>query len=148
MISVVQRAKNAYVEVDGNTVAKIDFGLVILLGILHDDKEEDADFLANKIAYFRIFNDDKGKMNLSIKDINGQILVISQFTLCADWKKGRRPSFVNSAPPDKAKQLYEYFIDKLSEYDIPVEHGIFGAMMDVHLVNCGPVTFILDSKIK
>jgi len=148
MIAVLQRARNAYVEVDGKTVGEIDHGLVILLGVFHDDKEEDADFLANKIAHFRIFNDENGKMNLSIKDVKGAALVISQFTLCADWRRGRRPSFVNAAPPEMGKKLYEYFMYKLKDLKIPVESGIFGAMMDVHLTNCGPVTFVLDSKFK
>lgn len=148
MIAVIQRARNAYVEVNEKTVGKIDHGLVILLGVFHDDEEEDASFLANKIAYFRIFNDENGKMNLSIKDVRGSALVISQFTLCADWRKGRRPSFVNAASPEKGERLYKYFMSKLRELEVPVESGIFGAMMDVHLTNCGPVTFVLDSKLK
>ncbi|SVB10479.1 uncharacterized protein METZ01_LOCUS163333 [marine metagenome] len=113
---------------------------------MKDDTEKDVIFLTKKISGFRIFNDEKKKMNLSIKDINGSVLVISQFTLCGDWKKGRRPSFVRAAPPDKGEYLYEKFIDHLSKEGIRVDSGEFGSTMSVGLVNEGPVTFVLDSK--
>ncbi len=148
MIAVIQRSKNASVSVDGSIIGKIDHGLVILLGVFREDIEPDADFLAAKIAGLRIFNDEFGKMNLSIKDVLGSVLVISQFTLCGDWRKGRRPSYINAAPPAKGEALYHYFIDCLKREDLPVATGEFGAMMDVSLVNDGPVTFVLDSKLK
>ncbi|MBU4445223.1 MAG: D-aminoacyl-tRNA deacylase [Candidatus Marinimicrobia bacterium] len=146
MIAVIQRSKNASVSVDGSTIGKIDHGLVILLGVFQEDGEPDADFLAAKIAGLRIFNDEFGKMNLSVKDVSGSALVISQFTLCGDWRKGRRPSFINAASPAKGEALYHYFIGCLKRKDLPVATGEFGAMMDVSLVNDGPVTFVLDSK--
>lgn len=146
MIAVIQRAKDAYVTVNGKVIGQIGKGVVVLLGVCRDDQESDAEFLSNKIASLRIFNDENEKMNLSIKDVNGSALVISQFTLCGDWKKGRRPSFVNAAPPEKGNKLYEYFIDQLKYHQIPVESGIFGSMMQVHLVNDGPVTFVIDSR--
>lgn len=148
MIAVIQRSKNASVSVDGSTIGKIDHGLVILLGVFREDGEPDADFLAAKIAGLRIFNDEFGKMNLSVKDVSGSVLVISQFTLCGDWRKGRRPSYINAAPPDKGEALYHYFIDCLKRENLPVATGEFGAMMDVSLINDGPVTFVLDSKLK
>ena len=148
MIAVIQRSKNASVSVDGSTIGKIDHGLVILLGVFREDGEPDADFLAAKIAGLRIFNDEFGKMNLSIKNVSGSALVISQFTLCGDWHKGRRPSYINAAPPAKGEALYYYFIDCLKREDLPVATGKFGAIMDVSLVNDGPVTFVLDSKLK
>ncbi|MBL7067175.1 MAG: D-tyrosyl-tRNA(Tyr) deacylase [Candidatus Marinimicrobia bacterium] len=146
MIAVIQRSKNASVSVDGSTIGKIDHGLVILLGVFQEDGEPDADFLTAKIAGLRIFNDGFGKMNLSVKDVSGSALVISQFTLCGDWRKGRRPSFINAASPAKGEALYHYFIGCLKREDLPVATGKFGAMMDVSLVNDGPVTFVLDSK--
>ena len=148
MIAVIQRSKNASVSVDGSTIGKIDHGLVILLGVFQEDGEPDADFLAAKIVGLRIFNDKFGKMNLSIKDVSGSVLVISQFTLCGDWRKGRRPSFINAAPPDKGEALYHYFVDCLKKENLPVATGKFGTMIDVSLVNDGPVTFVLDSKLK
>ena len=132
--------------VSGNTIGSIENGLVILLGVQKDDAEADADYLAEKIANIRIFNDENEKMNLSIQDVKGSALVISQFTLCGDTKKGRRPSFINAAAPEEGKRLYEYFMERLQDEGIPVESGEFGAMMDVNLVNSGPVTFVLDSK--
>ncbi|MFQ6604873.1 MAG: D-aminoacyl-tRNA deacylase [Fidelibacterota bacterium] len=146
MIAVLQRVTRAQVSVDGKTIGAIDHGLVILLGAMGDDHSEDVRFLVNKIVGFRIFNDKQGKMNLSIRDVHGAALVISQFTLCGDWRKGRRPSFVNAAPPEQGRTLYEKFIAELKEAGIPVESGEFGAMMAVELVNDGPVTFVLDSK--
>lgn len=146
MIAVIQRSKNASVSVDGSTIGKIDYGIVILLGVFREDGEPDADFLAAKITGLRIFNDEFGKMNLSVKDVSGSVLVISQFTLCGDWRKGRRPSYINAASPAKGEALYHYFIDCLKRENLSVATGKFGAMMDVSLVNDGPVTFVLDSK--
>jgi len=148
MIAVIQRSKNAHVSINEEIVGKIDNGLVILLGVCKGDKETDADFLAAKVSGMRIFSDNQGKMNLSVKDINGSVLVISQFTLCGDWRKGRRPSFINAAPPEEGERLYKYFMNCLKKNGLPVQSGIFGAMMDVHLINDGPVTFVLDSKLK
>jgi D-tyrosyl-tRNA(Tyr) deacylase len=148
MIAVIQRAREAFVEIDGKVIGSIEKGLVILLGVFQEDVETDAEFLAGKIAGIRIFSDSQGKMNLSVKEIAGGALVISQFTLCGDWRKGRRPSFIRAAVPTEGKRLYEYFIDCLKKENLPVESGMFGAMMDVHLVNEGPVTFVLDSKEK
>jgi D-tyrosyl-tRNA(Tyr) deacylase len=119
---------------------------VILLGVTDTDEESDADYLTDKISNLRVFNDENEKMNLSIQDVNGSVLVISQFTLCGDTRKGRRPSFIHAAPPEKGNALYEYFMDQLKTKGVPVESGEFGAMMDVALVNDGPVTFVLDSK--
>lgn len=132
--------------VSEKVVGEIDNGLVILLGVQKSDTEKDADFLVNKISGLRIFSDENDKMNLSIKDVNGSALVISQFTLCGNTKKGRRPSFVNAALPDDGNRLYEYFISEMQKVGVPIESGEFGAMMDVELVNDGPVTFVLNSK--
>ena len=148
MIVVVQRVKSASVLVDGKIIGKIDQGYLILLGVAKDDTEVDAQFLANKISTFRIFSDGDKNMNLSIQDVGGSILVVSQFTLCGDWRKGRRPSFSSSAPPEKAEQLYLHFSKLLKNNNIPVKTGQFAAMMDVELVNDGPVTFVMDSKNK
>lgn len=148
MIAVIQRVTQGKVTVAGSTVGSIGAGLVVLLGVQNDDAEKDADFLADKISGLRIFNDEKGKMNLSVRDVNGSALVISQFTLCGDTRKGRRPSFIHAADSEKGEQLYEYFMDRLSKKSVPVESGTFGAMMDVELVNEGPVTFALDSREK
>ncbi|MBS1271250.1 MAG: D-aminoacyl-tRNA deacylase [Candidatus Marinimicrobia bacterium] len=146
MIAVLQRARDARVDISGNTSGAIDHGLVILLGVLEGDSEEDADYLADKSANLRIFSDEDEKMNLSVKDVDGSALVISQFTLCADTRKGRRPSYMDAAAPDVANELYEYYMEHLKRQDVPVESGEFGATMDVHLVNEGPVTIILDSR--
>ncbi|MED4530833.1 D-aminoacyl-tRNA deacylase [Metabacillus fastidiosus] len=143
---VVQRAKDASVKVNEESVGEIRQGLVILVGITHEDREEDADFLADKIANLRIFEDEEGKMNLSLLDVGGEVLSVSQFTLYGDCKKGRRPNFMAAAKPDDALILYEYFNKKLREKGIAVETGKFGAMMDVQLTNVGPVTFIIESK--
>ncbi|MEC2076745.1 D-aminoacyl-tRNA deacylase [Metabacillus fastidiosus] len=143
---VVQRAKDASVKVNEEIVGEIRQGLVILVGITHEDKEEDAEFLADKIANLRIFEDEEGKMNLSLLDVGGEVLSVSQFTLYGDCKKGRRPNFMAAAKPDDALILYEYFNKKLREKGIAVETGKFGAMMDVQLTNVGPVTFIIESK--
>ena len=120
--------------------------MLVLLGVGHDDTSEDADYLADKIINLRIFEDDAGKMNRSLLDINGEILVVSQFTLLGDCRKGRRPSFVNAAKPEFANTLYEYFVSVLEKKNVPVKTGVFQAMMDVSLVNSGPVTILLESK--
>ena len=146
MLAVVQRVSRANVRVKENIVGEIDGGLVILLGIEKGDDEKDATSLAHKISKLRMFNDDNDKMNLSILDVNGAALVISQFTLCADTKKGRRPSFLNAESPNLSNNLYELFKALLSKNGIQVQSGEFGAMMDVQLVNNGPVTFILNSN--
>ena len=132
--------------VSEKVVGEIDNGLVILLGVQKGDTEKDADFLVNKISGLRIFSDENDKMNLSIKDVNGSALVISQFTLCGDTKKGRRPSFIKAATPDYGNKLYEYFMSEMKKDGVPIECGEFGVMMDVALVNNGPVTLILNSK--
>tara|TARA_B100001750_G_scaffold122325_1_gene97060 strand:- start:84 stop:530 length:447 start_codon:yes stop_codon:yes gene_type:complete len=145
MIAVLQRVTTGKVKIGDRIVGDIDNGLVILLGVHRDDKEEDIIFLADKVIGLRIFNDNNGKMNISLQDAEGSVLVISQFTLCGDWRKGRRPSFTKAADPDKGKLLYEGFIDAVRSRGINVETGEFGAAMDVSLVNSGPVTFVLDS---
>lgn len=146
MIAVLQRTSKASVVVDDKNVGNINSGLVILLGIKKGDSKEDADYLAQKISRFRMFNDNTNKMNRSILDIQASALVISQFTLCADTKKGRRPSFLNAESPELSKKLYEYFKVSLRDLGILVESGQFGSLMKVKLVNDGPVTFVLDSK--
>ena len=145
MIAVLQRVTTGKVKIGDRIVGDIDNGLVILLGVHRDDKEEDIIFLADKVIGLRIFNDNNGKMNISLQDSDGSVLVISQFTLCGDWRKGRRPSFTKAADPDKGKLLYDGFIDAVRSRGINVETGEFGAAMDVSLVNNGPVTFVLDS---
>ena len=146
MRAVIQRVNQASVEVDQQIVGKIQKGVVILLAVTHEDNEEDAVYLSQKISNLRIFEDRGGKMNLSLKEIKGGALVISQFTLYANTRKGRRPSFIKAALPDKANSLYEYFIKCLKEQDIYVSQGVFGAMMCVQIVNYGPVTIILNSE--
>ena len=142
---VVQRVLNAHVDVDGKTVGKIDKGFMVLCGITHEDTEKEADLLARKLCNLRVFEDENGKMNLSIKDVGGELLIISQFTLYADsMSSGHRPSFIAAARPEKAEPLYEYFLDKCRQENIKVEKGIFGAEMKVSLVNDGPVTIILE----
>ncbi|WP_457622544.1 D-aminoacyl-tRNA deacylase [Persephonella sp.] len=145
MIAVIQRVNRSYVEVDGKVVGEIGKGLNILLGVVKGDTEEDIEKLIKKIPFLRIFEDENGKMNLSVIDIKGEALVISQFTLAGSVKKGRRPSFDNAEEPEKAKELYQEFVKRLSEY-IPVKTGIFAADMKVFIENDGPVTFIIDSK--
>ncbi|MFH0702962.1 MAG: D-aminoacyl-tRNA deacylase [bacterium] len=147
MIAVIQRVKNASVEIDGKLYSRIDKGILVLLGVEKNDSEEATKFLANKIAELRIFEDEVGKMNLSVLDIKGEILVVSQFTLAGDYKKGKRPSFDNAAKPDTAIPLYEKFIKYLEEKNISVKTGKFAAMMDISLVNDGPVTFILNKHL-
>ena len=146
---VIQRVSRASVKVADETVGKIENGLLVFLGISHDDQEEDVHWLAKKLMNLRIFNDDEGKMNLSLNDVDGEVLMISQFTLYASTKKGNRPSFVKSANPNLGKRLYDYFIDYLNkEYKISVATGVFGAMMEIELLNDGPVTIIIDTKDK
>lgn len=141
---VIQRVKSSSVSVADEIVGEINQGLLILLGITHDDTKDQCDWLANKVINMRIFSDSEDKLNLSVKDIAGSILLISQFTLYAEAEKGNRPSFTSAARPETAKPLYEYFIDKLKANDIPVESGIFGADMQVKLINDGPITIILE----
>ena len=145
MIAVLQRVTTGKVKIGDRIVGDIDNGLVILLGVHRDDKEEDIIFLADKVIGLRVFDDNNGKMNISLQDSEGSVLVISQFTLCGDWRKGRRPSFTKAADPDKGKVLYDGFINTVRSRGINVETGEFGAAMDVSLVNSGPVTFVLDS---
>lgn len=142
---VVQRTKQANVVVNGTTVGEIDHGFMLLVGITHDDTEEDVTFLVDKIVHLRVFEDEDGKMNLSLLDVGGQILSISQFTLYGDCRKGRRPNFMSAAKPDIAENLYNLFNEKLREKGVKVETGKFGEMMDVQLVNHGPVTLIVES---
>ena len=142
---VVQRVLNAQVDVDGKTVGKIDKGFMVLCGITHEDTEKEADVLARKLCNLRVFEDENGKMNLSLKDVGGELLIISQITLYADtMSSGNRPSFIAAARPEKAEPLYEYFLEKCRQENIKVEKGIFGADMKVSLVNDGPVTIILE----
>ncbi|HET7581049.1 MAG TPA: D-aminoacyl-tRNA deacylase [Bacillales bacterium] len=143
---VLQRSKKASVEVEGETVGQIDHGLMLLVGIKQDDEPKDIQYVAEKIANLRIFEDENGKMNLSLLDVGGAVLSVSQFTLYGDTRKGRRPSFIDAARPEKAEALYEAFNEALREKGITVETGQFGAMMDVHLTNDGPVTLIVESK--
>jgi len=141
---VVQRVSHASVAVDNKIVGEIEQGFLVLLGVAPEDNEKTADFLVDKLCNLRVFNDDADKMNLSIKDIQGDLLIVSQFTLYADCKKGNRPSFVDAAKPELAEALYEYFKNKCREQIQKVESGIFGAHMKVELLNNGPVTIILE----
>lgn len=143
---IIQRSKESSVSVDGEVVGSIDKGLVLLVGFHDDDTQEDLDYAVRKVVNMRLFSDDEGKMNLSLKDIEGSILSVSQFTLYANTKKGNRPSFIAAAKPDYAEKLYHQFNEKLKEENVPVETGTFGAMMDVSIQNDGPVTIILDTK--
>jgi D-aminoacyl-tRNA deacylase len=146
MKAVVQRVKKSSVSVDNIVVGEIGRGLLVLLGVDRQDKEEDALFLADKITGLRIFEDDQGKMNVSLAEIGGEMLVVSQFTLLGDCRKGRRPSFVAAAPTVKAEYLYEVYIDRVRQNGISVQTGKFQAMMEVSLINDGPVTLIVESK--
>ena len=146
MRAVIQRIKEAKVFVEEKVVGEIGKGIVILLGIGKDDREEDAKYLADKISSLRIFENKKNKMSLSLLDTEGEALVVSQFTLYGNTRKGRRPSFTQAAEPKKAEELYEKFINFLKEYNLKVASGIFGAKMLLEIHNDGPVTFILDSK--
>lgn len=141
---VIQRVKHAKVEVENEIVGKIGQGFLVLLGVGPEDTKETANYLVQKLIKLRVFEDENGKMNLALKDINGELLVVSQFTLYADCTSGNRPSFTNAAKPDKANELYEYFIEQCKKENVKVEHGIFGADMKVELLNDGPVTIILE----
>ena len=146
MRAVIQRVSRASVAVHGETVAVIEHGLLVLLGVWQMDTPEDAILLARKTAHLRIFDDNDGKLNRSVLEVRGQMLVVSQFTLYADCRKGRRPSVVEAARPELAKPLYEVFVAEVQRQGIPVATGTFQSPMDVALVNCGPVTIILDSQ--
>ncbi len=142
---VLQRVKNASVTVEGERISGIGAGLLLLVGVAQGDGEAEADWLAEKVAGLRIFGDENGKMNLGVRDVGGEVLAVSQFTLLADTRKGKRPSFVGAAPPEEAEQLFDYFCERLRAAGIgSVETGSFGAMMDVALVNDGPVTIVLE----
>lgn len=146
MIAVVERVKGASLTADGVFTSKIDKGLLVFVGVYENDTEKQADILAAKIANLRIFEDENEKMNLSVKDIDGEVLAVSNFTLCADTKKGNRPSFINAKEPSSAKKLYEYFCEKLNR-EIPVKRGVFGADMQIENLCDGPVTIILNTDI-
>ena len=145
MKAVIQRVSSASVEVEGQIVGSCQRGYLILLGVAEGDTELDAELLCKKIAALRIFRDENDKMNRSLLDINGEMLIVSQFTLCGDCKKGTRPSFDKSAPPQIANELYEAFIEEIKGYGISTQTGKFGAMMDVELINDGPVTFMIET---
>ena len=145
MRAVVQRVRRAQVTVDGIVTGKINCGLLVLLGVARGDSQADADYLADKIAGLRIFEDAEGKMNLSVMEMDGSVLVVSQFTLYGDVRRGKRPSFDAAAPPEQARQLYEYFVERIRAAGLPCETGRFQEMMEVELVNDGPVTILLDS---
>ena len=142
----MQRVSRAAVRVDGVTTGEIGRGLVVLLGVGRDDAPADAEILADKIPHLRVFDDPDGKMNLSTVEVGGALLVVSQFTLYGDSRRGRRPSYVDAAPPDAAQQLYRHFVDRVAVAGVSVAEGVFRAHMEVDLVNDGPVTLILDSK--
>lgn len=144
MKALIQRVKKASVTIDNELYSKIGPGMLVLLGVEKGDAEENAELLLDKLAKLRIFEDEQGKMNRSILDIGGEMLVVSQFTLCGDCKKGTRPSFEHAAAPQIANELYEYFINEVKKLNIPVKTGKFAAMMDVELVNDGPVTFMIE----
>jgi D-tyrosyl-tRNA(Tyr) deacylase len=143
---VAQRVSRASVSVDGRVVGEIAAGLLVLLGVGQGDAFADADYLADKLMNLRIFADPEGQMNLSVRDIGGSILAVSQFTLYGDCRKGRRPGYSDAAPPELAEPLYRHFVTRLRESGVPVAEGVFRAMMDVSLVNSGPVTLLLDSR--
>lgn len=143
---IAQRAKNSFVTINGEAVGSIEGGLVLLLGVGREDTEEDIDFLVGKVVNLRIFEDGEGKMNESLLETGGEILLVSQFTLYGDTRKGRRPSFIQAAAPEKAKAFYELFRDKLEALDVRVATGVFQADMEVHIVNDGPVTILLDTE--
>jgi D-tyrosyl-tRNA(Tyr) deacylase len=141
---VLQRVRSASVTVEGTRISGIGGGLLLLVGIAQNDGKAQADWFAEKVAGLRIFNDGDGKMNLSVKDVAGEVLAVSQFTLLADTRKGKRPSFIHAAPPEEAEPLFDYFCERLRTTSLPVKTGEFGAMMDVALVNDGPVTIVLE----
>jgi len=146
MRAVIQRVTEASVEVSDAVTGEIGAGFVVLLGVARDDANTDADYLADKTVNLRVFDDDEGKMNRSILETGGAMLVVSQFTLYGDVRRGRRPSYSEAAEPEKANQLYEYFVERVRSYGVKVETGVFQAMMRVSLVNDGPVTILLDSR--
>lgn len=146
MIAVIQRVLDAKVQINNSEERSITNGLVILLGVHKDDVEKDVTYLADKIIGLRIFNDQNNKMNHSLLDINGSVLIISQFTLCGDIRKGRRPNFLSAANPSKGRSMYNNFIQRFKQNDLNVVNGEFGAHMDVSLVNNGPVTFVIDTN--
>ena len=143
---VIQRVKNASVEIDGNVNGKINTGFLVLLGIASTDTKQDVDYLVKKVVNLRVFSDENDKMNLSLKDVNGELLVISQFTLYGNCREGNRPSFIEAAKPDVAIPLYEYFVEECKKQISVVETGVFGADRKVSLLNDGPVTIIIESK--
>lgn len=145
---VVQRVDNASVTIENELFSSIGQGYLVLFGAEKGDTKAQADWLANKISVLRCFSDENGKMNLSIKDIQGEMLIVSQFTLAGDVKKGTRPSFDKAMPPTEANEMYEYFISKVKEQNISVQTGVFGAHMEVKLLNNGPVTFVIDAPIQ
>lgn len=144
MIGLIQRVKRASVTIDNKLYSNIESGILVLFGVEKGDVKQKADRIADKISKLRIFEDENGKMNKSVTDISGEILVVSQFTLAGNCSKGTRPSFDNAEEPQKANVMYEYFIEQLKQKGLPVKTGVFGAMMDVELINDGPVTFILN----
>ena len=146
MKALLQRVSSAKVEVDGQVVGKIDRGLLVFLCAVKGDTAKDLDYLVKKISQLRIFEDEQGKMKLSLSDVKGSLLVVSQFTLAASMKKGNRPSFDNAEAPEQAKAMYEIFVQRMRDIGFPVETGVFAAMMDVTLVNDGPVTIWIDSR--
>lgn len=146
MRAIVQRVKSANVQIDGQLVAEIESGLLIFLGISVDDQQSDIDYLIRKIANLRIFRDDDLRMNKSLLDVGGQALVVSQFTLYGDCRKGRRPNFSQAAKPEKAHQLYQVFVNQLLQLGVDVKTGVFQATMEVELTNDGPITILLDSE--
>lgn len=148
MKAIIQRVSEASVKVDNKIVGEIGKGLTLLIGIDESDELADADWLVKKILDVRVFSDDEGKMNHSVRDVNGEILCISQFTLIADYKKGNRPSYIKAARPEKAIPLFDYFKDEMKKSGLKIESGIFGADMKVSLINDGPVTLVFDSKTK
>lgn len=146
MRAVIQRVKHASVSVDNQITGEIEQGFLVLLGVTHTDTEKEVDWLAKKITDLRVFNDSEDKMNLGLKDVNGELLIISQFTLYGNCIKGRRPAFIDAAKPDMANELYEKFLKKCKGLGFKTEAGIFGADMKVELLNDGPVTLIIDTK--
>jgi D-tyrosyl-tRNA(Tyr) deacylase len=146
MKALIQRVSEARIDIEGNTVAKIGNGMLVFLGIEKSDTENDIKYIVKKVSNLRIFEDAQEKMNFSVQDIKGELLVVSQFTLSADCKKGNRPSFDSAEEPVRAKEMYMKFIDTLRENGLPVATGDFGAYMQIYLINDGPVTIILDSK--
>jgi D-tyrosyl-tRNA(Tyr) deacylase len=146
MLALVQRVSSAAVKVDGREVSSIGPGLLVFLGVLKGDTEHDLEYLVRKVSQLRVIEDDEGKMNLSLLDTGGEALVVSQFTLAAETRKGNRPSFVNAEEPGRAREMYESFIEGLGALGVNTGSGVFGEMMDVSLVNDGPVTIILDSR--